>query len=105
VIELSGLRPGEDIEIQFIGLRPGEKLFEELSHQGENILPTTHPKIMRFVSQPRALDPLQKELQNLFANVQDIDPNELKLTLQRLIPEYRPYLSISPEPAAQPVLT
>jgi FlaA1/EpsC-like NDP-sugar epimerase len=104
VIELSGLRPGEDIEIQFTGLRPGEKLFEELSYQGENILPTTHPKIMRFVSQPRALDPLQKELQNLFANVQDIDPNELKLTLQRLIPEYRPYLSISPEPVAQPVL-
>ncbi len=93
VIELSGLRPGTDIEIQFTGLRPGEKLFEELSYQGENILPTTHPKILRFASEPRPLDQLQKELQSLFANVQDINPNELKLTLKRLIPEYRPYLT------------
>jgi FlaA1/EpsC-like NDP-sugar epimerase len=92
VIELSGLRPDEDIEIQFTGLRPGEKLFEELSYKGENILPTTHPKIMRFASQPRELDPLQKDLQHLFSNVQDIDPIELKFSLKRLIPEYRPYL-------------
>jgi FlaA1/EpsC-like NDP-sugar epimerase len=100
VIELSGLRPGEDIEIQFTGLRPGEKLFEELSYKGENILPTTHPKILRFASQPRELEQLQQELQGLFANVQDIDPNELKLTLKRLIPEYRPYLAESAKPAS-----
>lgn len=99
VIELSGLRPGEDIEIQFTGLRPGEKLFEELSYQGENILPTTHPKIMRFASEPRPLESLQKDLQSLFANVQDSDPNELKLALKRLIPEYRPYLNAAAVPA------
>jgi FlaA1/EpsC-like NDP-sugar epimerase len=92
VIELSGLRPDDDIEIQFTGLRPGEKLFEELSYKGENILLTNHPKIMRFASQPRELESLQRELQHLFANVQDIDPNELKFTLKRLIPEYQPYL-------------
>ncbi|MCL4181666.1 MAG: polysaccharide biosynthesis protein [Verrucomicrobia bacterium] len=100
VIELSGLRPGEDIEIQFTGLRPGEKLFEELSYKGENILPTTHPKILRFASQPRPLEQLQQELQVLFANVQDIEPNELKLTLKRLIPEYRPYLAEAANSAA-----
>jgi FlaA1/EpsC-like NDP-sugar epimerase len=99
VIELSGLRPGEDIEIQFTGLRPGEKLFEELSYKGENILSTHHPKIMRFASQPRELDRLQKDLQHLFSNVQDIDPNELKFTLKRLIPEYQPYLILTAEPA------
>jgi FlaA1/EpsC-like NDP-sugar epimerase len=107
VIELSGLRPGDDIEIQFTGLRPGEKLFEELSYKGENILPTTHPKIMRLASQPRELGQLQKELQHLFANVQDIDPNELKLTLKRLIPEYQPYLgpvSMEPIPTQAPQL-
>jgi FlaA1/EpsC-like NDP-sugar epimerase len=102
VIELSGLRPGEDIEIQFTGLRPGEKLFEELSYKGENILPTHHPKIMRFASQPRELDRLQKDLQHLFSNVQDIDPNELKFTLKRLIPEYQPYLHPTAEPALIP---
>jgi FlaA1/EpsC-like NDP-sugar epimerase len=100
VIELSGLRPGEDIEIQFTGLRPGEKLFEELSYKGENILPTTHPKILRFASEPRPLEQLQQQLQTLFANVQDIDSNELKLSLQRLIPEYRPYLIEPMMPAA-----
>jgi hypothetical protein len=51
---------------------------------------------MRFATQPRDLDQLQKELQALFANVQDMDSNELKLTLKRMIPEYRPYLA---EPA------
>ena len=45
LIELNGLKPDEDIQIEFTGLRPGEKLFEELSHRAENITPTDHPKI------------------------------------------------------------
>ncbi|GAG79693.1 unnamed protein product, partial [marine sediment metagenome] len=45
LITLSGLRPGEDIEMVFTGPRPGEKLFEELSIKGEDMQPTRHPKI------------------------------------------------------------
>lgn len=45
MIELSGYEPGKDIHIKFTGLRPGEKLFEELSTDAENAKPTTHPKI------------------------------------------------------------
>ena len=56
LIELHGLRPDEDIEIEFTGLRPGEKLFEELSHHGENFKATNHAKIMRFVCTPARLD-------------------------------------------------
>ena len=46
MIRLSGLRVGEDVEIEFTGLRPGEKLYEELHADGEKHLPTRHPKIM-----------------------------------------------------------
>jgi FlaA1/EpsC-like NDP-sugar epimerase len=48
MIQLAGLVPGEDIEIRFTGLRPGEKLYEELRLEGENMLPTYHDKIRIF---------------------------------------------------------
>lgn len=48
MIRLSGLSPGEDREIRYAGLRPGEKLFEELVTEGESFLPTYHDKIKIF---------------------------------------------------------
>lgn len=47
MIQLSGLQPDKDIEIQFTGLRPGEKLYEELLNDTESIIPTHHDKIMK----------------------------------------------------------
>ncbi len=49
LILLSGLQPGRDIEIQYTGLRPGEKMFEELNLDDENLIPTSHVKIMSYV--------------------------------------------------------
>ena len=92
MIELSGLKPGEDIEIEFVGLRPGEKLFEELSHKTEDFMPTNHPKIMRFNSQPAALERMQEHLRELNADLHDAEPEQLKLALQRIVPEYKPFL-------------
>jgi len=93
LIELSGLRPGEDIEIEFVGLRPGEKLFEELSHQAENTTPTTHPKIMSFVTQPRPLAEVQQLFGELRASLHSAEPTELKLLIKSGVPEYQPYLT------------
>ncbi len=93
LIELSGLRPDEDIEIKFIGLRPGEKLFEELSHKGENITPTNHPKIMRFVAEPMPFEQVAAHFATLSARLHDAEPNQLKLLLKQAVPEYQPYLT------------
>ncbi|MDQ3621034.1 MAG: polysaccharide biosynthesis protein, partial [Verrucomicrobiota bacterium] len=90
MIELSGLTPGTDIEIEFTGLRPGEKLYEELSHHGENVTPTDHPKILRFVSTPMAYDQIKAVLKDLEAALLEAEPHELKLLLHKTIPEYTP---------------
>lgn len=93
LIELSGLRPEEDIDIEFTGLRPGEKLFEELSHEGENIAPTNHPKIMRFVSDPQPLLEVRAFFDEIRAELHTAEPARLKLLLKKALPEYEPYLT------------
>jgi FlaA1/EpsC-like NDP-sugar epimerase len=93
LIELSGLKPGEDIEIEFVGLRPGEKLFEELSHQGENITSTHHPKIMRFVSEPQPLPKVKSIFENLSTELHRAEPGQIKVLLKEAVPEYQPYMT------------
>lgn len=93
LIELSGLVPDEDIAIEFTGLRPGEKLFEELSHQGENITATHHPKIMRFVATPESIENVRALIEELGRAVVHQEPNQLKLLLQKGVPEYKPFLT------------
>ncbi len=92
MIELSGFRAGEDIEIQFSGLRPGEKLFEELSHHKERLTETGHPKIFRFVCEPTDLSQVEAFFNEIQPQLNNIEPNEIKRLVQRLVPEYRPYL-------------
>jgi len=105
IIELNGLKPDEDIRIEFIGTRPGEKLFEELSHEGENFAPTTHPKICRFVSQPADLPQLRATLERFRASPHQLAPDQIKLALRDAIPEYTPFLeSGAPNPAAATAL-
>ncbi len=92
MIELSGLKPDEDIRIEFVGIRPGEKLFEEITHHGESFVPTAHPKILRFVSSPVDLGELQGTLRRLRANLFQLEPDQLKLLLKEGVPEYHPHV-------------
>ena len=89
MIELSGYRAGEDIEIVFSGLKPGEKLFEELQHHTEEYAPTAHPRIMRFRGQAAYDAAVLRELEE---GLHRMDSNELKQALKRLVPEYQPHL-------------
>ena len=90
LIELSGLRPGADIEITFTGTRPGEKLFEELSTKGEDMVPTGHEKI--FVWQHRPSDPeeLKRTLEELRAVAQSGSNGDIVRALEKAVPEFRP---------------
>jgi FlaA1/EpsC-like NDP-sugar epimerase len=92
MIELSGYRAGKDIEIKFSGLRPGEKLFEELSHHKERLTETGHPKIFRFVCQPPDLSDVEVFLKELELQLTNSEPSEIKLAIGRFVPEYQPYL-------------
>ena len=104
MIELSGLKPDEDIQIEFIGIRPGEKLVEEITHTGENFVPTTHPKICRFISQPAGLALMRKTLQTLRENLHQAGPEDLKLLLRTAVPDYSPCLTPR-EPHLSPITT
>ena len=77
LIELSGLRPDIDIELKFVGLRPGEKLFEEINHNTENMASTDHPKIMRFVGEPLPFETLRHGLLSIHHQAASMDPNRL----------------------------
>jgi FlaA1/EpsC-like NDP-sugar epimerase len=95
MIELSGLNPS-DIEIQFTGLRPGEKLYEELSHESECLRPTDHPKIMRFVTEHLPQLSVPSAIEELVDCMQGAQPEQVKAMLKALIPEYSPFGSGQP---------
>jgi FlaA1/EpsC-like NDP-sugar epimerase len=65
MIRLSGKDPKTDIDITFVGVRPGEKLHEELWTDGEKVGPTSHPKILRAARPPIDADWLQEGLDEL----------------------------------------
>jgi FlaA1/EpsC-like NDP-sugar epimerase len=91
LILLSGLQPERDIEIQFTGLRPGEKMFEELYLQDEHLIPTSHAKIRSYVGhQNHDAMQIKASLQRLQAIVEGQDVANLVLLLKELIPDYNP---------------
>jgi FlaA1/EpsC-like NDP-sugar epimerase len=88
MIELSGFKPDDDIKIEFTGLRPGEKLYEEPIHEMENIEPTSHPKVRRVRNnRSNGSGDLVAELNAIYCEAAG-DNARLKAWLAAKIPEY-----------------
>jgi FlaA1/EpsC-like NDP-sugar epimerase len=87
LISLSGLKPHQDIKIIETGMRPGEKLYEELTFETEGTVATSHPKI--FISRIATLqgDEIQTALERLTQLVRDRNEDALRRFLNELIPE------------------
>ena len=88
LITLSGFRPGEDIEIVFTGTRPGEKLFEELSIAGEDMVATRHSKIAIWKNILKDREALCKGIEGLVAVADTQDHDKIVAIIKKLIPEY-----------------
>ncbi len=87
LIRLAGKEPGEDIEIVYTGLRPGEKLFEELFHAHESYAKTSHEKIFLTRSSELNLDNMVERLQRAEHAVRQYDNAQLRQILLELVPE------------------
>jgi FlaA1/EpsC-like NDP-sugar epimerase len=88
LITLSGFKPGEDIEITFTNPRPGEKLFEELSIEGEDMQRTRHPKISIWKNIPMDRDRLRAGINELVTMAQKQNYKEIVRKIKELVPEY-----------------
>ena len=92
LIEIAGFTPDKDIQIEFTGLRPREKLFEELSYQGEHIAATRHPKIMQMLGEPLPFERVRSCVLGLADQMNQLNPDEIKCLLKHAVPEYQPQI-------------
>ena len=99
MISLAGYRAGIDIEVRVTGLRPGEKLTEELYASSEEPLPTSHPKILRLLPLMVAGDVLDERIASLRASVHDQDDQAVREALLSFVPRSDP-LRPEAEPAS-----
>lgn len=88
MIKLSGFVPHKEIKIEITGLRPGEKLYEELLAMNEITIPTHHPKIMIARNGVEENTMLENQLNNLLGSLYDLTEKELINTLHELVPEF-----------------
>jgi FlaA1/EpsC-like NDP-sugar epimerase len=93
MIVLSGLVPGKDIQIVYTGLRPGEKLYEELFEAGEQVELTSHQKIHRAVGGVLPAEDLDAWIKELPDKLSDCEDDEVLQDLKRLVPSFHPLIS------------
>jgi len=88
MIKLYGLELEKDIQITYTGLRPGEKLYEELLTSGENTLPTHHPRIMIGKVREYPLEKIEGEIEALFQIIKQNDDFALVAKMKEIVPEF-----------------
>lgn len=88
MIKLSGLELGKDIQIEFSGLRPGEKLYEELLNKKENTIETHHPKIMVAKVLAYNASEVDEYMEELNASLNNCNNEDLVRKLKKIVPEY-----------------
>ena len=88
MIRLSGLEPEKDIKIQYTGLRPGEKLFEELLNKQENTIATHHPKILIAKVRKYKFDQIASDIENLTNLFKTQNNMALVSKMKEIVPEY-----------------
>ena len=89
MIRLSGLIPEKDIKIMFTGLRPGEKLYEELLADKENTLPTHHPKILIARIDSNKNKEILSNINDFLKKLYTMSNQEVVKFLELLVPEYK----------------
>jgi FlaA1/EpsC-like NDP-sugar epimerase len=90
LIRLSGFEPDVDIKIEYIGIRPGEKLYEELITDGEGIVRTSHEKIMALQGDICHVEELNSTIDQLRKLSTSHDGEEIKAKLKRIVADYQP---------------
>lgn len=88
MIRLTGLQPGKDIELKFTGLRPGEKLFEELLNKEEEVIPTDNKKILRAKVIEYNFDQVNSAIEHLLTLAGKNQDFEVVRQMKRIVPEY-----------------
>ena len=84
MIKLAGYIPDKDIKIEFTGIRPGEKLHEELTNDQEGLIETNHEKIFLVKSKVLLKDDFRLKLDELLSSVNSADPEKMKFLLMQL---------------------
>jgi len=100
LIKDAGMKPGEDIQLKFTGLRPGEKLFEELVGRDEESIPTSHSSIKTLKSNHvMDLASITQHIEDLTVSGHKISHEKLIKKLQKIVPEYTPFIHTQPHQA------
>ena len=95
LIRLSGLEPEKDISIEYIGARPGEKLFEELNSEKESVVNTTHEKILMMRNgNEQEFNTMVEYVKRILDSAKTYDKEKISKQIVNCVPEYSPDLAL-----------